>query len=89
MYTQYISQMKVSFNIMQYVHIPTFIASFAFGMFAVYIYTGDSRKIYVYPTPENVAKLQYRDKTGTCFEYIPEKVTCPKEKDIAKVPAQS
>lgn len=80
---------QMQFNLMKYINIPALIISLAFGLFAVYITTGDMRKIYVYPTPENVELIQYRDKTGTCFHYSQSKVSCPKnEKDISKVPAQ-
>ena len=80
----------MTMNLMKYINVPVLILSFAFGMFAVYITTEDMRKIYVYPTPENVDLIQYRDITGTCFSYKETKVGCPKDaKDIAKVPAQS
>ena len=49
----------------------------------------DLRTIYVYPTPENVSILQYKDKTGTCFSFKQEEVECPQdENEISKVPAQ-
>ena len=76
-------------NLMKFINVPVLIVSLLFGLFAVYITTEDMRKIYVYPTPENVELLQYRDKTGTCFSYSQTKVSCPKnESEIAKVPAQ-
>ena len=49
-----------------------------------------SRKIYVYPTPENVDKIQYRDKTNTCFSMKQTEVQCPKdESKITKIKAQN
>jgi hypothetical protein len=49
----------------------------------------DTRKIYVYPTPENVDALQYRDKTNSCFSLAQKEVSCPtNENEIAKIPAQ-
>lgn len=77
-------------NLMKYINVPVLILSLAFGMFAVYMNSEDMRKIYVYPTPENVDLIQYRDKTGTCFNYKQTKVHCPKDsKDISTVPAQA
>jgi len=77
-------------NLIKYINVPVLIISFAFGMFAVYVTTENSRKIYVYPTPENVNLIQYRDKTGSCFSYTQTKVNCPKDtKEISTVPAQS
>lgn len=76
-------------NLFKYINIPVFLISLAFGLFAVYITMPDTRKIYVYPTPENVALLQYKDKTDTCFSFKQTEVTCPKnENDISKVPVQ-
>jgi len=77
-------------NIFKYIHFPIFLISLAFGIFAVYIFLPDSRKIYVYPTPENVQLLQYKDKTDTCFSFKQTEVTCPKnESEISRVPPQS
>jgi len=74
----------------KFINIPVFLISLAFGLFAVYITMPDTRKIYVYPSPENVSVLQYRDKTDTCFSVSEKQVSCPKnEADISKVPAQA
>jgi hypothetical protein len=49
----------------------------------------DMRKIYVYPTPENIAVLQYRDNTNSCFEFNQKEVACPRdESKIKKIPVQ-
>lgn len=69
------------FNIFKYINIPLFIIAFAFGVFAVYITSNPMRKIVVYPTPENLDKIQYKDDSGTCFEYEQEKVQCPTNRD--------
>ena len=66
-----------------------FLLSLVLGLFAVYVTMPDLRTIYVYPTPENVSILQYKDKTGTCFSFSQEEVTCPSNpNDISKVPVQ-
>ncbi len=81
---------RESFNLSRFVHVPVLIASFAVGMFFVYIYMPDTRKILVYPTHENAKLLQYRDKTGTCFEVKEQEIDCPKDDSkISKIPAQS
>ena len=50
----------------------------------------DTRKIYVYPTPENIDVLQYKDKTDTCFQFKQNEVDCPKnDSEITKIPVQS
>ena len=74
----------------KYINIPVFILSFALGVFFVYIVVPDSRSIIVYPTPENVSLLQYRDATGACFQIRETAVECPSDpKEISKVPPQS
>lgn len=78
------------FNILKYVNVYVFLISFAIGMFVVYTTMGDNRKIYIYPTPENVDLIQYRDKTGTCFGFQEVEVLCPTDPTkIAKIPVQA
>lgn len=75
-------------NILKFINIPVFIIALSLGIFAVYIST-DMRKIYVFPTPENVNLIQYRDKTGNCFAYKQSEVSCPtNQKNISIIPAQ-
>jgi hypothetical protein len=65
--------------IFQYIHLPTFLISFAIGIFFVYIYGYDKKKIYIYPSPENVEKILYKDKADNCFEYNEIPVECPND----------
>ena len=77
-------------NILKFVNIPAFIISFAFGMFAVYITMPDTRKIVVYPSPDNIDVMQYKDKANNCFKFKETKVKCPKkDSDISKTPVQT
>lgn len=81
---------RESFNLSKFVNIPVLIVSFAIGMFFVYIYMPNTRKILVYPTHENAHLLQYRDKTGTCFAVGEKEIGCPKDAGkISKIPVQS
>ena len=72
----------------KYINIPVFIISFAIGMLFVYLYQPDKRVVYVYPTPESVDLLQYKDSTGSCFHFKQTEVKCPANDKIAKMPAQ-
>lgn len=73
----------------KYINFPIFLISFCIGIFFVYITMPDMRKIYVYPTPENVAILQYKDNTDSCFEFTQKEVACPRdESKIKKIPIQ-
>lgn len=77
-------------SILKYIRIPVFIVSLAIGLLFVYIFNPDKRKIFVYPSPENVNNVQYKDSTGACFEFKQTKLKCPeKESEISKVPAQT
>ncbi|NBO24911.1 MAG: hypothetical protein EBU93_06740 [Chlamydiae bacterium] len=77
-------------GLFNYIHMPLFIVSLIVGLFAVYITLPDQKLIYVYPTPENVDVLQYKDKTDTCFSFKQEKVSCPTDKKkITVMSAQS
>lgn len=77
-------------SFIKFIHIPTFALSFLLGVIAVYMYNNDQiRKIYVYPTPENIKKLQYKDATENCFEFRQKEVSCPDKNNRNKIPVQS
>jgi hypothetical protein len=77
-------------SILRFIRIPVFIVSLAIGLLFVYIFNPDKRKIFVYPSPDNVNNIQYKDSTGACFEFKQTKLKCPeKESEISKVPAQT
>ena len=64
----------------KFINIPVLIISFIIGLFAVYYsMSGDIRNIYIYPTPENVQILQFKDNTNTCFEFEQTEVSCPND----------
>jgi hypothetical protein len=73
-------------GVLKYINLPVFIISLAIGLFFVYIYQGDKRVIYVYPKPDNVDYIQYKDAAGTCFQAKQETVKCTK--DAVTIPAQ-
>ena len=70
--------------------LPVFLISFSIGVLIVYLTSPPPREIMVYPTPENVDDLLYRDKAESCFRFSPQEVQCPKnEADIKKVGPQT
>ena len=77
-------------GLFNYIKLNIFLISLAFGLFAVYITMPDTRKIYVYPTPENIDILQYKDKTDTCFQFKEKEVKGPSNiEEITQIPIQS
>lgn len=77
-------------GVLKYINIPVFIISLAIGLFLVYLYDTEKRAIYVYPKPDNIDTIQYKDSAGTCFAVKQEKVSCPKDvAEISKIPAQN
>jgi hypothetical protein len=76
-------------NLFKYINIPLFIISLAIGLFFVYVTMPDLRKIYVYPTPDNVDFIQYRDRSDACFDIKEKEVACPtKLEDMLHIPVQ-
>ena len=49
-------------SIIKYIRIPVFIVSLAIGILFVYLTNPDKRKIFVYPSPDNVNNIQYKDR---------------------------
>lgn len=48
------------------------------------------KKIYIYPSPENVDKVLFKDKAENCFYFDEKIVDCPKdENQISKIPIQT
>ena len=76
--------------ILNYISIPIFLISFAIGLFFVYILGPEMKTIYVYPTPENVDKILFKDKADNCFTFEEQIVECPKDASlISSIPIQN
>lgn len=74
---------------LKYISIKIFITSLAIGLLYVYLFNPDPTVIYVYPTPDNVGQVEYKDKANNCFQFEANEVTCPKDKSkIKTIPVQ-
>lgn len=73
-----------------YISFPVFIISFAIGFFFVYILGPEMKTIYIYPSPENIDKVLFKDKAENCFYFEEEIMDCPKDNTkISTIPIQS
>ena len=76
--------------ILNYISIPIFLISFAIGLFFIYILGPETKTIYIYPSPENVDKVLFKDKADNCFYFEEQIVNCPKDTSlISKIPIQT
>jgi len=53
-----------------------FILSFIVGMGIIYIYPVEYKIVVVYPTLNNIKKIQYKDSQNECFEFSAKLVDC-------------
>jgi|LakMenEpi03Aug12_release.lakeMendotaPanAssembly.Ray.scaffolds.fasta_scaffold2113487_2 hypothetical protein len=66
--------------IINFINIPVFVVSTVIGLLIIYyIMNNEMRNIYVYPTPENIHLIQYKDNANMCFKYKETEITCPKD----------
>lgn len=76
-------------SLSKYINVYVFLISLAIGLFFVYIFDSENKRIIVYPTQENAHLIQYRDKAGNCFAPKQERVVCPANKsEITQIPMQ-
>lgn len=64
---------------------PAFLISLVIGLFVVYVFNPTPTVIYVYPTPENIDKLQYKDYANNCYEFTSKEVKCPNDKKLINI----
>jgi hypothetical protein len=76
--------------IQDYISFPIFFISFAVGLLFIYLIGPEIKTIYIYPSPENVDKVLFKDKADNCFYFEPESIECPKDENlISKIPIQT
>ena len=74
---------------MNFFSLKAFILGLMIGLFFIYIIEPKYKKIYVYPTPENINDIQYVDKANNCFSFTANKKECSQdENNIKNIPIQ-
>jgi len=72
------------------IDIKIFIISLSVGLFVAYVMGEQAKTVYVYPTPDNINKVLYKDDANNCYSYSASEVDCNKySNDISQVPGQS
>ena len=75
---------------MKFINIPVFLISLTIGLLYTYLTAPRPNVIYVYPTPENIGQIQYKDESGTCFGFDAVEVSCPSDMSkVRKFPMQT
>lgn len=74
---------------MKYKCILIFVASFFIGMCLVFLSPMEYKTVFVYPTPDNVKNIQYKDTAGTCYQFEANSISCDSVKKVSAIPAQS
>ena len=73
-----------------YISIPLFLISFAIGLFFIYILGPEKKTVHIYPSPENVDKVLFKDEAGNCFRFHGTNVECPTDESlISQLPIQT
>jgi hypothetical protein len=75
--------------ILDYISFPAFIVSLAIGLLFVYAIGTDKKKIYIYPSPENIDKILFKDKAENCFSFQQQEVDCKNAGEISFIPIQA
>lgn len=60
-----------------------------FGFFALKYSDNEKRVVRVWPTPENIDVIQYKDSADNCFNFENIAIDCPSDPDqINSIPIQ-
>lgn len=75
--------------IFKYINFRVFLISLVIGTLFVYLSAPLPNIVYVYPTPDNVNKVEYVDKADNCFKFNAIETECTLNKDLVKdIPIQ-
>ena len=73
----------------KYISFPIFFVSLAIGLFFIYVLGPETKIVYIYPSPENVDKMLFKDKADNCFTFNQVELECPSDPSkISNIPIQ-
>jgi hypothetical protein len=67
---------------------PIFIISLSIGLLFVYLSTPPPTVIYVYPTPDNIDNVEYKDNADNCYQFKSTEVSCMSNDNPISIPIQ-
>ena len=71
-------------------NLPVFLIAFSIGLLFVFLSDSESNTVFVYPTPYNLDKIEYKDSVGNCFNFSADKLECPEDISLIKtIPIQT
>jgi hypothetical protein len=74
---------------LKYISIPVFLVSLFVGLFFGYLFGPETKTVLIYPSPENVEEILFKDKADSCFYLDPQEIECPStNENIMKIPVQ-
>jgi len=72
-----------------FIRFPALICGLIAGFIILRMYAMDRPIFFKWPSPDNVGKVTYKDKNGTCYQYEGNIVDCAANKSkIKPVPLQ-
>jgi hypothetical protein len=72
--------------IFNFINFYVFVLSFSLGLIYMYLNKNEKQSVFVYPTPENIDNIQYRDLVDNCFEFKSKEVLC--DNNVNEIPIQ-
>ena len=71
-------------------NLPVFLISLFIGFIFIYLSDAESKTVFVYPTPFNLHKIEYKDTVGNCFDFSAHRLECPDDVSLIKtIPIQT
>jgi hypothetical protein len=68
-----------------FINIYLFILSFVFGLIYMYFNKNKKKDVFVYPTPDNLNKIQYKDLADNCFQFKSTPANCTNDSEVIPI----